>query len=566
MSAINDRLIRWMPGLQDLLHYSREHFRADLPAGLSVAAVALPVSIAYAQLAGFSPVVGLYSTILPMMVYALFGSSRQLIVGPDAATCAMIAATLSPLAVAGSDEYLSLAVTLTLFTGFFCVLASKFRLGFLADFLSRPILMGLLNGVGINIIIGQLGKITKLQLSGSGTIRQVESLLSQLSGLHWPTLALALGTLLVFGLTKHFFTRAPAPLVAMILAVTVSALSGLAQYGIAIIGEISGALPSLHMPALPADALGTLIPAAAGLALISFSSAMLTGRSFAAKNGYDTDANREFLALGACDIAAALSQGFAISGADSRTAVNDSAGGKTRMVSIIGALAILAVLLLLTRAMAYIPIATLGAILIGASFGLMNFKELARLRRYSRAEFGIAVTTLAGVVIIGVMPGIILAVMLALLRFLGRIARPSDQELGLIPGHEGFYELAHYPEARAVPGLLIYRFESPLTFFNADFFRQRILKLVADAGKPLKRVLIDSVSITDIDVTGLFAIKQVEKELAARNIELAISGRTAEFKIWMEARGLKMEGAGILFYPSRHIAVAAYLREHPAGE
>jgi high affinity sulfate transporter 1 len=548
-----------MPGLGELSHYPGECFRADLSAGLSVAAVALPVSIAYAQLAGFNPVVGLYSTILPMIIYALFGSSRQLVVGPDAATCAMIAATLSPLALAGSDEYLSLAVTLTLLAGVFCILAGKFRLGFFADFLSRPILMGLLNGVGINIIISQLGKITGLSLQGTGIISQLESLAQQISSTHWPTLLLAFASLALFLLTKVFFSKAPAPLVVMLAAVVASGLFNLAQYGIPVVGEISSALPSLHIPALPPpDSVGSLVGGAAALALISFCSAMLTCRSFAAKNGYDIDANREFVALGACDVASALSQGFAISGADSRTAVNDSAGGKTRLVSVVAALSILLVLFLFTKQMAYIPTAALGAILIGSALGLMNFREILDLRRYSMAEFRIALATLVGVVVIGVMPGIVLAVMLALVRFLSRVARPTDQELGQIPGHDGFYELAHYPEAKAIPGLLIYRFESPLTFFNADFFRQRILHLVGISRQPVKWVVIDTVSITDIDVTGMFAMRRLSEELTARNVKLALAGRTAELKEWLQVRGMRVEDTRLSLYPSRHIALAAY--------
>jgi len=457
-------------------------------------------------------------------------------------------------------------VTLTLLAGLFCILAGKFRLGFFADFLSRPILMGLLNGVGINIIISQLGKITRLDLQGTGIISQLESLLRQGSAMHMPTLLLASASLILFLVTKFYFNRAPAPLVVMLAAVIASGLFNLHQYGISIVGEIPSALPSLHVPALPPpDSFGALVGGAAALALISFCSAMSTCRGFAAKNGYDIDANREFVALGAADVASALSQGFAISGADSRTAVNDSSGGKTRLVSIIGALAILLVLFLFTRPMAYIPTAALGAILIGSSLGLMNFREIRDLHRYSVAEFRIALATLIGVVVIGVMPGIVLAVMLALIRFLSRIARPTDQELGQIPGYDGFYELAHYPEARAIPGLLLYRFESPLTFFNADFFRQRVLHLVAVARDPVKWVVIDTVSITDIDVTGMFAMRRLYEELAGRNVKLALAGRTAEFKQWLQVRGLRVEDTKLSLYPSRHIALAAYRDSCKAG-
>ncbi|MDR2463474.1 MAG: SulP family inorganic anion transporter [Verrucomicrobiales bacterium] len=562
--ALTERLFRWMPGLPELAHYQRADLRPDVLAGLSVAAVALPVSIAYAQLAGFSPVVGLYSTIFPMMAYALFGSSRQLIMGPDAATCAMIAATLAPLAAMGSGQYLSFAVTLTLLAGLFCVIAGKCGLGFFADFLSWPILMGLLNGVGINIMISQLGKVTRLSLQGRGVISQMESFAQQLPAAHWPTVALALGSLAVFLVIKYATPRLPAPLVAMVTAVIVSGVFGVSRHGVAVVGEISSALPKLHLPALPPpDSVGSLVTGAAGLALISFCSAMSTCRGFAAKNGYDIDANREFVALGVCDIASAFSQGFAISGADSRTAVNDSVGGKTRLVSIVAALTVLLALFLFTKLIALIPTATLGAILIGSSLGLMNFRQIWNLRRYSRAEFNIALATLAGVVLIGVMEGILLAVTLALVRFLSRIARPPDHELGRIAGMDGFYELAHYAGARAVPGLLIYRFESPLTFFNADYFRQRVLQLVTAAQEPVRWVLIDAVSITDSDITGMLAVKRLEGELRSRHIRLAVAGREAEFREWLTDRGLSVKDVNLTLYPSRHIALAEYQREHP---
>ncbi|MBM3117639.1 SulP family inorganic anion transporter [Jeongeupia naejangsanensis] len=552
-------LIRLLPGLPELVHYPRRHWRADVQAGLSVAAVALPVGVAYAQLAGFSPIVGLYSTILPMIVYALMGSSRQLVVGPDAATCAMIAATLMPLAAPGSEAYMGLAVSLTLMAGLFCMLASRFRLGFLADFLSRPILAGLLNGVAINIIIGQLGKVSGLTLTGKDVIGQLLSLLEQLGRIHWPTLLLALATIAVYFIVKYRVPRGPAALVAMAGATLASGLFTLSQYGIAVVGPLPSGLPRLVWPSLPHEALGTLVPAAAALALISFSSAMLTGRSFAAKNGYDIDANREFMALGAADVASALSQGFAISGADSRTAVNDAAGGQTRMVSIVGAGALLLVLLVLTKPLAVLPIAALGAILIASAIGLMDLRGLIALRRYSRAEFNIALATLSGVVIIGVMPGILMAVGLALLRFLAQVARPSDQLFGRIGDRDGFYELAHYPEAKPVPGLLIYRFESPLTFFNADFFRQRLQALVHE--QQPRWVVIDAVSIGDVDLTGAMAVRSLQKQLAEHGIVLALAGRTAQMLEWLRQRGIAVESTGIRFYPSRHAALAAYCAE-----
>jgi len=549
-------LYRLMPGLEELVKYPARHLRADLSAGLSVAAVSLPVSVAYAQLAGLSPVAGLYSSILPMLAYALFGSSRQLIVGPDAATSAMIAATLAPLAAIGSEEYHALAVSLTLLTGFFCVVASRFRFGFLADFLSIPILTGLLNGVAVSIVISQLGKVTGLTLSGRDAIGQVLSLVAQLGDVHLPTFFVAIGTCGLYFGVKAFWPRGPAALAALAAAGVGSWMFRAKALGVEMVGALPAGLPGWVTPSLPHEMLGTLVPAAAGLALISFSSGMLTARSFAVRNGYRVDANREFLATGVADIVSALSQGFAISGSSSRTVVNEAAGGRTRLVSVVAALTMLLVLLFLANALALVPVPALGAILVGSALGLVDLGWLRALRRYSRAEHGIALATLAGVVVFGVMSGILLAVTLALLRFLAQMARPSDQMFGVIPGREGLYELAHYPEAQAVPGLLIYRFESPLTFFNADYFTVRLKQLV-DAQLP-RWVVIDAVSIAAVDLTGALAIRDLQEALAKRGIQLVIAGRTAQLLAWLDQRDIAPESTGILFYPNRLAAMAAF--------
>ncbi|MDR2016271.1 MAG: SulP family inorganic anion transporter [Burkholderiales bacterium] len=556
------RLTRWMPGLPELLSYNRKPLKRDVIAGLSVAAVCLPVSIAYAQLAGFSPVVGLYSTILPMMVYAFFGSSRQLIVGPDAATCAMITATLTPLMVAGSDPdyYHALAVSLTLFTGFFCLLAGRFRLGFLADLLSRSILMGLLHGVAIAIIVGQLGKVFGISAPGKNVVRQLISFFEQVQGLHWPTLALSLALIFLHVILIRCWRKGPSALIVVVVAIVASFSLDLAGKGVAVIGAIPSALPRLHWPALPPESWGTILPSAAALAFISFSSATLTARSFAAKNGYNIDDNKELVALGASNIASAVSQGFAISGADSRTAVNDAAGGKTRMVQIFAALAILLALLVLTSPLAHLPTAALGVVLIVSAIGLTDFKTYAKLREASRSEFRIALVTLLAVVFVGVMEGILLAVLLALTRFLMRTARPSDYRLGVIESQGDFYEIEHYPEAKEIPGLLFYRFEASLIFFNANYFKQRLTKMIRTSKTPVRWVVVDGRSINNIDLTGALMLYDLAKTLAARGIVLALTGRTEKIVKWMGMQRGGGESLPVRLFQNRRLALEAYHR------
>jgi len=553
-------LRRYMPGLEPLLHYRRDWLRADVQAGLSVAAVALPISIAYAQLAGFSPVIGLYSTVLPMIAYALFGSSRQLIVGPDAATCAMLGATLMPLAAPGSEQYQAYAMTLTLTTGVLCVVASRFRLGFLADFLSRPILVGLLNGVAITILVGQSGKVLGLSLQGRDTISQALSLVAQLHHTHWPTALLSVGTFALFYLIRAVWPRGPAALIALVGAVLATWVLRLGTKGVAVVGALPSGLPPWVPPAFPHELFGTLFPAAGALVLVTFSSGMLTARSFASKNGYQVNGNQEFFALGVAHLASAACQGFAVSGSSSRTAVNDAAGGKTGLVSIIGALAILLVMTLFGSVLAMLPIPALSAILMAAASSLIDLGGLRELRRFSRSEHLIALATVAGVVLFGVMSGILLAVAMALLHFLSQVARPAEQQFGQIDGQSGFYELAHYPKARAIPGLLIYRFESPLTFFNADYFRRRIERLAREQHPHW--VVIDAISMTKNDITGFLAIDELRHALNKHGIQLVIAGRTAQLIKRMTRAGLPPERTGILYFPSRQATLAAYRQRY----
>ncbi len=556
-------LAAWAPGLPELLRYSRRNVRADLIAGVSVATVALPVCIAYAQLAGFSPVVGLYSAILPMMAYALFGSSRQLIVGPDAATCAMIAATLAPLAQGDPERYHALAISLTLFTGLFCLLAGKLRLGFLADLLSRPILTGLLNGVAITIIVGQLGKLTGVTLAGRDVVGQAISFVRQLPDAHVPTVLVAAGLIVLYVVLRKVWRNGPVALVVAVVAVLASALLHLEARQVITIGDIPSSVPRLHWPALPHEDWGDIIPSAALLAFISFSSGMLTARSFAAKNGYQVDGNQEFIAFGMVDIVSALSQGFAVTGADSRTAVNDAAGGRTRMAQVFAALAILLALLLFATPMAALPTAALAVILIFSSWGLTDWRAYINLYRMSRAEFGIALGTFLAVLIVGVMPGILFAIAIALLRFLGQVARPTNYVLGLADDGD-FHGVMFYPAAQPVPGLIVYRFEAPLIFFNAGYFRQRIEQLIEEATEPVQWVLIDSHVISMVDLTGALTIMELDSNLHARGINLAFCGHRYLIEQWLEAHHIELKGPRELkLFNTRRTALAAWRQLHP---
>ena len=523
-----DRAGRIAPGLPALLRYNRADLPHDLLAGLSVAAVALPVGVAYAVLAGFNPVVGLYSSILPLVAYALFGTSRQLIIGPDAATCAIVAASVAPLAAGDPEAYWSLSVMLAFLAGLFCIGASFLRLGVLADFLSRPILLGLLHGMALSIILGQIGKIFGFSIESGRIIPRLIEFVSKLGETHWPTLGVGLATFAVLAAAPRLVPKLPAALVAMAGAALAVAAFGLESLGVATVGPVPAGLPPLRVPTVSLEVVDSLLAAAAAVALVSFSSAMPTARSFAAKNGYDIDVDREFAALGAANVASALSQGFAVSGADSRTAMNDSVGGRTQVAGLVAGGAIALVLLFLTVPLQYVPMAALGAVLVRAALSLVNIGALRDLYRLEKVEFALALATMLAVVALGVMEAIGFAVVLALLRFVKLTARPREEILGEIDGYPGLHDVARHEHARTTPGLILYRFHGPLLFFNAPYFKQRVLAVANAAGPGLHWFVLDALPITMVDVTGIYALREIDREFAARNIVFGIAGRKAE--------------------------------------
>jgi high affinity sulfate transporter 1 len=560
-----ERLASIAPGLTKLLDYSfAEDFRHDLLAGLSVTAVALPVAVAYAQLAGFDPAVGLYSSILPLVAYAFFGTSRQLIVNPDAAVCAMIAAAVAPLAGGDKQLYWSLSATVTFLAGLFCIAASFLRLGAMADFLSKPILVGFLNGVAISIISGQVGKLLGFPIEAKRIIPQLFEIFAKLSQTHLPTLAVGAACMaMLFGMAR-LLPRLPSALITLVFAGSVVALFGLDRFGVAILGPIPAGLPPPRLPRFPLDDMPSLLGSAAGLALVLFSSGMLSARSFAAKGRYEIDADRELAAFGAANLASALSQGFAVTGADSRTAVADAAGGRTQVTGLVAATAIAFVLLFLTRPLQYVPIAALGALLVYASLSLFDTRALREYWRIDRIEVGLAVITTLGVVATGAINGILFAVGLALVRFVQITARPKDEVLGAVDGLSGLHSIERHPGARTVPGLVLYRFDAPLTFFNADYFKSRVLALADKAGPGLQWFVVDAIPISRIDLTGLYALRDLRQRLEARGTLLIFAGRKTELLIWFREAGLYRLEHEKWFFPTLRQALKAYQRETKA--
>jgi len=511
------------PGILTLSGYRPSWLPKDLAAGLSVAAIALPVGIAYADLAGVPPVIGMYSAIFPLFAYALFGSSRQLMTGPDAATCILVAATLGPLAGGDPEHYATLMLGLTVMTGLLYLFAGVIKLGFIANFLSQPILTGYLNGIALLIIVGQVPKLLGYTSAEEKFLGKILEFFERVDQSHWPTAALGAGTLVILVLIMRFLPRLPGAFVVVGLSIMLVAALGLGQQGVAVLGEVPSGLPSIVLPSFGHGAFNDIFGAAAGLVLVSFTSGVLTAKSFARRNGYEVNANQELIGFGACNLASGLAQGFPVTGADSRTAVNNAMGGKTQMVGLVAGGAMLLVLLFLTSPLAYVPTTALAAVILVSAIGLFDLADLRLLYRMSYREFLMSVGTTLGVLMLGVLPGVLLAVALSVIWLLSVESRPSDAILGRVKGRKGFHSIADYPDAKTIPGLLLYRFNANLVFYNADYLKTRLRAAVAAQKTPVEWVVFDASSLNIIDVTGLRKFDELREEFAAVGVSLYIA-------------------------------------------
>ena len=552
---------RVAPGLDALSRYQASWLPSDIAAGLSVAAVALPVGIAYADLAGVPPVTGIYAAIFPLFAYALFGSSRQLMIGPDAATCIMLAAALGPLAGGDAEHYRALVIAMTLMVGLIYVVMGVARLGFIASFLSRPILVGYLNGIALLIIVGQIGRLLGVSISASDFFPKLLETLAKIDDAHRPTVALGMTLLIGFVVLRRFVPRAPGALVVVVVGILLTVALDLRQQGVSVVGSVPAGLPEFfHIPILPAGDYPTLVRDAAGLALVSFTSGILTAKSFAQRNRYEVDPNRELIGLGASNLVSGLAQGFPVTGADSRTAVNDAMGGKSQMVGVLAGGLMLLSLFFLTEPLAHVPNTALAAVIVVSAVGLFDVATLRELYAMSRVELGFSVGTTLGVLVLGVLPGVLLAVVLSLLLLLILTSRPTDAVLGRVPGMKGYHDRKDYPETKTIPGLLLYRFNADLVFFNADYFKARLLAAIAASETPVEWVVIDASPINVIDSTALKQVEQLIDELAARGIVFAIARRKHAVRRLFEASwvDVRRELADEHNYPTLRSAVNAF--------
>jgi len=538
--------------------FSKARLQTDLLAGLTVAAVAVPGGLAMGKLAGVSPVAGLYATMLPLVAYALFGSSRQLVVGPDGVLAILTATTVAPLAAGQPGRYAALAAALALMIGIIHVLASALRLGFMADFLSIPILLGYFNGLALIIIASQLGPIFGVSISGHEFFPIVGEFVAHLADVSGLTVLFSAVLLALVLVLKRLAPRFPGSLLAVIAAGVASTVFDLSRHGVAVVGDVPAGLPHLGAPNVSFHDLSALALPAAGMALVAFGDTIATGRTYATRNGYEVDANRELFALGTANIAAGFSQAIAISSSGSRTALNDTTGGMSQVVGLVSAVTALVVATVATPLIAPLPTAALSVVVVAAALSMFDVHSIARLRRVRTAELGLALATLVGVLALGVLDGLLVAVALSIGVFVYRSVRPHDAVLGEVENMDGYHDIESFPAAETVPGLVVYRFDASLFFPNSPYFLDRVRHAVAGAEPPAQWLMLNAEAITYIDSTGVQTLRDLRAELADSNITLAIARAKGMVLSVFDATDFTSEVGPENFFPTVGAGVSAY--------
>ena len=550
---------RLTPGLDRLRHYERGWLRGDVLAGVTVAAYLVPQVMAYAEIAGLRPVVGLWAITGSLLVYAVVGSSRQLSVGPESTTALMTAAAVAPLAAGDPGRYALLAAGLALLVGAVCLLAWVARLGFLADLFSKPVLVGYMAGVAVIMIVGQLGKVSGVDVEGEGVPGEVASFVTRLSQADLPTLSLGLAVLAFLLVFSRLFPKAPVLLIAVLLATAAVALLGLQDNGIAVVGAVPNGLPTLQVPQVTASDLTALLLPALGVTMVAYTDNVLTARAFGDRNHYEIDANAELLALGTANLAAGVVQGFPVSSSGSRTLIGDSLGSRSQLHSLVALALVLATLLFLGPLLAGFPTAALGAVVIYAALRLVDVKEFRRIARFRRSELVLALATVVGVLAAGILYGVLLAVGLSVLDMLRRVARPHDGVLGYAPGIAGMHDIDDYPTARQVPGLVVYRYDSPLFFANAQDFKRRALASLALAESPVEWLMLNMEANIEVDLTSVDALDQVRAELDRRGVVLALVRGKQDLREDLASSGFLDRVGQERVFMTLPTAVAAYI-------
>jgi high affinity sulfate transporter 1 len=546
-----------IPLVAQLRDYQLGWLKFDLAAGLSVAAVSLPSAIAYPAIAGLPVGAGLFATIFAMLGYALLGPSRRLMVGPDTGTCIMLAGVLGTLGVASAGDRMQVTTALTIAVAALCFLAGTLRLGFLANFLSRPILVGFLAGISISLMIGQITRLTALAITAQGPFRQLAESMAKIADIHLPTLAISVATLAFLRIAKRIRPNFPAPLFAILLGVAASAGFGLAAQHVVVLGALPRLAFAFSAPDLRFVDTLDFIGGAIAIMLVSFGSGVVTARSFAMKSHSDVNADHELIGFAAANIFSGLSGGFPVSASDSRSAVNFAIGGKTQLTAIIAAISFAGAIQFVGGALAYLPVASLGAILVSAAIDLIDLAEFRALRRISPAEFIFAIVALLGVLIVGVLQGVFISITATLAHLLWAASRPRLAQLGRIPGSAGLYKLHRYPDARPIPGLTLVTLQSALVFFNADFVKHRLMEIAVSEQAHDAWFVLDAAALNVLDSTGVATLEDVRAFVEAQGMAFGLADLNSQARRVVKRSGLHDRIEATMIFPSAEMAAAA---------
>ena len=552
---------KWLPGLYTLRHYRKSWLRNDLMAGLVLTAILVPVGMGYAEAAGLPAINGLYATIVPLIAYAIFGPSRILVLGPDSSLAAIIAAVIIPLAAGDPARTIALAGMLAIFTGALCILAGLAHLGIITELLSKPIRYGYMNGIALTVLIGQLPKLFGFSVDGSGLLQELAAFLQGVrAGLTNPvTLAVGLGTL-VFILATKRFKRFPGVLVAVVGATIVTGFFSLSTAaGVSVLGELPQGLPSFSVPWITWQDVIPLLVGAIAISVVSFADTSVLSRSLAAKTGAYVNPNQEMIGLGAANVAAGFFQGFSISSSSSRTPVAESAGSKTQLTGVTGAIAIALLLIFAPSLLKNLPNTALAAVVIASAIGLFEIQDLRRIYRIQRWEFWLSIACFLGVAVFGPIPGILIAILIALGEFVGDAWRPHYAILGSAAGLKGYHDIKWHPEARLIPGLVLFRWDAPLFFANAEQFKEQVFTAVEECPTPVKWFMVAAEPITDVDVSAADMLVELDDELQKAGIDLLFTEMKDPVKEMLKRFHLSNRFDDSHFFPTVGEAVDAYL-------
>ena len=555
---------RWLPGLVTLRQYRPAWLPHDIAAGVVLATVLVPVGIAYATASGVPGIYGLYATIVPLLAYALFGPSRILVLGPDSSLAAVILSVVFPLSGGDPVRAVTLAGMMAVVSGIVCILAGVARLGFVTELLSKPIRYGYMNGIALTVLVSQLPKFFGFSIDGDGPLRELLAIAGAILGgkANWAAFAIGAGTLAVILLLRNS-KRVPGVLIAVVGATAIVGAFDLAAHAdVSVLGPLPQGLPAFRIPWIThADLLPILIGGCA-VAMVSFADTSVLSRAYAARTRTNVDPNQEMVGLGAANLAAGFFQGFPISSSASRTPVAEAAGARTQLSGVIGAIAVALLLLLAPNLLQHLPSAALAAVVIASAIGLIEVTDLARIFRVQRWEFWLSIICFVGVAVLGVIPGIGLAIAIAIIQFLWDAWRPHFAVLGRAEGLKGYHDITRYPDARQIAGLVLFRWDAPLFFANAELFKERVLDLAAAAAAPVRWFVVAAEPITSVDVTAADALSELEKTLSEAGVKLCFAELKDPVKDKLKRFGLFEQIGEKFFFPTIGSAVSNYLESY----